>query len=320
MTPGTPTLVVLAAGMSSRYNADAAAGDTPRLKQIEAMGPGGALLDYSVFDAIRAGFGRVVFVIRRDFEDGFRRNVIARFGGAVAAECVWQESDDRPTASLDAGCAAGPRQKPWGTGHATWAARHAVHEPFGVINADDFYGLESFEKLAAFLSQPDLAGLACRNCLVGFPLRETLSPHGTVARGVCAVSPDGLLDKVEERTGLSIAPDGTIINTAADGTVQRIEGNPVASLNMWGFSPRIFGGFERALVRFLERHGSDPKAEFYIPAALDELIREGAEQCRVLRSTAKWFGVTYRADVPRVRESLERLHAAGEYPEFLWGR
>jgi hypothetical protein len=318
MTPNPPTLVVLAAGMSSRYNAGATAGDAPRLKQIEAMGRGGALLDYSVFDALRAGFGRVVFVIRREFEDGFRRAVIARFGGAVATECVWQEVSDLPAAIRAAGVTPAHRQKPWGTGHATWAARHAVREPFGVINADDFYGRESFEKLAGFLSQPGLDRLECRNCLVGFPLRDTLSSHGTVARGVCAVSPDGLLERVEEHTGLSLAADGTIINTSADGTVQAIAGEPVASLNMWGFSPAIFDGFERAFVRFLERRGSDPKAEFYIPAALDELIREGAEQCRVLRSSARWFGVTYRADVPEVRASLERFHAAGEYPGSLW--
>jgi hypothetical protein len=320
MTSKPPTLVVLAAGMSSRYNADAAADDAPRLKQIEAMGPGGALLDYSVFDAMRAGFGRVVFVIRREFEDGFRRHVIARFAGAVATECVWQEMDDLPEASLAAGVTPAHRQKPWGTGHATWVTRHVVREPFGVINADDFYGRESFEKLAAFLSQPGLDRLECRNCLVGFRLRDTLSSHGTVARGVCAVSADGRLDKVEERTGLSLAADGTIIDTLPDGAVKRIEGDPIASLNMWGFSPRIFDGFERAFGRFLERRGSDPKAEFYIPAALDELIRARAEECRVLRSNARWFGVTYRADVPEVRASLERLHAAGEYPAQLWTR
>jgi hypothetical protein len=224
--------------------------------------------------------------------------------------------DDLPRAVVGPGSLE--RQKPWGTGHATWAARRAVDEPFGVINADDFYGRESFVKLAGFLSQPGLDDLACRNCLVGFSLRETLPPHGTVARGVCAVSAAGLLETVEERTALALAADGTIVNTAADGRVEAIPGNPVASLNMWGFSPGIFAGFERAFTRFLERHGNDPKVEFYIPAALDELIREGAEQCRVLRSNARWFGVTYRADVPEVRASLERLHAAGEYPESLW--
>ena len=314
MIQTAPALVVLAAGLSSRYNA--ASNGATRLKQFEAIGPAGTLLDYSVYDAVRAGFARVLFVIRAEFEKQFREGVADRFADAIEVGCVHQRLDDLPPGPWE--CAGRGRIKPWGTGHATWSARHDIREPFAVINADDFYGRESFEKLAGFLSQPDLESRDCRNCLVGFTLRETLSPHGSVARGVCAVSADGLLEEVIECTGLSLAPDGSVQNLAADGTRTAIEGDVVASLNMWGFSAGIFPRFESALVHFLERAGNRPTAEFYIPTAVDEMIRDGTEQFQVLRSSAGWFGVTYREDAAHVRSSLEKLHAAGEYPHRLW--
>jgi hypothetical protein len=187
MTTSAPTLVVLAAGMSSRFNKDAAPGDAA-LKQVVGFGPHGeTILDYSVFDALRAGFQKAVFVIRREFESEFRRNVTDKFAGAIAVDFAFQEIDDIPRHLLPADFTAATRAKPWGTGHAVLASRHVVNEPVGVINADDFYGRSSFEKLAGFLRQPDLDSMPCRNCMVGFPMRPTLSDHGRVARGVCTV-------------------------------------------------------------------------------------------------------------------------------------
>lgn len=308
-----PTLVVLAAGMGSRFGG---------LKQTAGFGPQGeTLLDYSVFDAVRAGFGKVVFVIRRDFEALFREKVAGKFAGRVAVELAFQEKTDLPT-----GWAAGEgerqrllatREKPWGTGHATLAARHVVREPFGVINADDFYGRESLEKLAAFLAQPDLEAAEARSCLVAFTLRNTLSAHGKVARGVCRTTPEGLLEGVVEKTDLWRVGEGAE-NRAASGGIESYTGDEPVSLNTWGFAPSIFGGLERLFAEFLAAHAADPKAEFYLPFAVDQLIRESQERCRVLRSGARWFGVTYQADAPLVSASLAALHASGEYPERMW--
>ncbi|MGI8601545.1 MAG: nucleotidyltransferase family protein [Verrucomicrobiales bacterium] len=311
MVPVAPTLVILAAGMGKRYGG---------LKQIEGMGPGGeTLLDYSVFDAQRAGFAKVVFVIRREFADQFRDQIAARFSGFMAVELALQDQNDLPRHLLPAGFAPARREKPWGTGHAALAARHAIKEPFGVINADDFYGRASFVTMAEFLAQPGLAGVPCRNCMVAFTMRHTLSEHGTVARGVCTVSPEGHLQRVEELTDLVKTPAGAS-NRPAKGDERTFTGDEPVSLNMWGFTPRIFSEFERVFASFLTERGHDPKAEFYIPFALDQLIQEGREQCRVLRSHSEWFGVTYREDVAHVRESLRRLHEKGHYPEEMWKR
>jgi hypothetical protein len=312
-----PTLVVLAAGMSSRFNRDAPAREAA-LKQVVGFGPNGeTILDYSVFDSLRAGFGRMVFVIRREFENDFRRNVTDKFPKPVAVEFAFQELDDLPRHLLPADVIIAAREKPWGTGHAVLAARHVVSEPFGVINADDFYGRSSFEKLAAFLRQPDLPARQCRNCMVGFPMRQTLSDHGRVARGVCRLVPGDLLESVEELTDLVKTPVGAENRPVGDPP-RSFTGDELVSLNMWGFAPAIFSRFERVFAEFVRHRGRDPKAEFYIPFALDQLIQEKSEQCRVLRSDARWFGVTYRDDVPAVRHALEELHHSGEYPEKLW--
>jgi hypothetical protein len=230
---------------------------------------------------------------------------------------AFQESGDLPRHLLPAGYAAAPREKPFGTGHATLAARQTVQEPFAVINADDFYGRESFSHVADFLRQPGLEASGCRSCLVAFTLRQTLSAHGKVARGICLVTPQGTLDQVEELTDLTKI-DGRIINRPREGAPRFFAGDELVSMNMWGFLPSIFPQFEQVFARFLITRGHDPSAEFYIPYALDQLIHDGREQCRVLRSGARWFGVTYRQDVPEVRSSLRALHEDGTYPASLW--
>jgi hypothetical protein len=308
-----PTLVVLAAGMGSRFGG---------LKQTVGFGPSGeTLLDYSVFDARRAGFGHVVFVIRREFADAFERDVCAKFRPHLDVTCVFQDKDDLPPAAdgrprLDTATLAA-RTKPWGTGHATLAARHAVHTPFGVINADDFYGRESFTKLAGFLRQPGLESAETTSCLVAFTLRNTLSEHGRVARGVCRTTDDGRLISVVEKTRLW--PVGTgAENRPDDGPAEAFTGDEPVSLNTWGFTPSLFNDLTRLFGSFLDDPHRPDDAEFFLPFAIDHLIRKGRTRCQVLRSEARWFGVTYREDTEIVRAALASLHAAGEYPERLW--
>jgi hypothetical protein len=284
----------MAAGMGSRYGG---------LKQIEAVGPGGeTLLDFSVYDALRAGFGRVVFVIRRDIEAAFRQAVAGRYEGSVEVALAFQELDMVP-----AGFVAPPgRSKPWGTAHAVLAAEGAVATPFAVINADDFYGAASFRALGDFLrvEASDDTG-----AMVGFRLAETLSEHGQVARGICRARAD-LLESVEEVTSIERAGNGSIL---AGG--RRFTGDEPTSMNMWGFAPGLFAELR---PRFLERAGGDVKAEFYIPSVVGDLVGEGRLRVRILPTSSPWFGVTYREDRPRVAAALRELVARGEYPERLW--
>lgn len=277
------------------------------------MGPcGETLLDYSVYDARQAGFGRIVFVIRREGEAAFRERVVSRLEPHLPVALVYQDMTDLP----EGFAIPGDRQKPWGTGHAVWAARHGVREPFCVINADDFYGRDSFRVMADYLRLPDLDGPPFEWSMVGFQLKRTLSDHGRVARGICSVH-DGLLTGVEELTDIYKTADGAE-NRPGEGSLQSLSGNETVSLNMWGFTPALFAEFGVAFAAFLHANGASPKAEFYIPLGVDIAIREGRAICRVLPTSSQWFGVTYQEDKPRVVAAVQALVNAGEYPSPLW--
>jgi dTDP-glucose pyrophosphorylase len=291
-----PTLLVLAAGMGSRYGG---------LKQLDPVGPGGeTLLDYSVHDAIHAGFDRVVFLIRRDIEKDFRAQIGARYEGKIAVDYAFQQLDDLP----DGFTPPPGRAKPWGTAHAVWCARETIRTPFAALNADDFYGAESFRLLGAFLSAVDPVAHPATFAMAGYRLDKTLSEHGTVARGICEVGADNLLRGVEEITDLASRADGSI------GSAGRTfaPGTPV-SMNFWGFTPQIFSLLGGKLGGFLAAHAGSEKSEFYIPTAVAAMITAGEATVRVIPTSSEWFGVTYREDRPRVVESIARLVAAGAY-------
>lgn len=297
-----PTLFILAAGMGSRYGG---------LKQMDGLGPNGeAILDYSVYDALRAGFGKIVFVIRKDFEDDFRRVVLSKYAGKVTCELCFQSVDKVPE-----GCTFNAeRTKPWGTNHALLMGRDLIHEPFAVINADDFYGKESFQVLADYLRSVE--GTTGRYCMVGYRVCNTLSENGSVSRGVCATDENGLLTDVVERTKIE-EKNGTIVYTE-DGVDTPLKPETPVSMNMWGFTPEYFKYSEKAFRQFLEAHGQELKSEFYIPTLVNQLIGEGKATCKVLDTPSKWFGVTYAEDRPQVVEKINRLIAAGEYPAKLF--
>jgi dTDP-glucose pyrophosphorylase len=281
-----PTLLVLAAGMGSRYGG---------LKQIDPVGPSGeTIIDYSIFDARRAGFDKLVFVIRRDFEASFRTVIGARFEKRIAVEYVFQELPAH-------------REKPWGTGQAVLVAREIIREPFAVINADDFYGRESFRLLAEHLrsGSSDFA-------MLGFTLRNTVSEFGSVARGICECDADGYLRSVVELTKIERAGNGVV----AEG--RKLTGDEIVSMNMWGFTPAIFAPLDQLFANFLKEKSQQEKAEFFIPTAIGELINAGKARVKVLRTPDSWFGVTYREDRPRVIENVGRLIARGDYPKNLW--
>ena len=314
-----PTLVVLAAGMGSRYGG---------LKQVDPVGPSGeAILDYSVFDAHRAGFGKVVFIIRKDIEEVFRRQVGAKYEGLLPVDYAFQDIHDLPAPyAVPAG-----RTKPWGTAHAIRAARHAVHEPFAAINADDFYGRDAFARLAAFLGKADaqervppaVAGRAPSPCLhfamVGYKLDLTLSDHGSVARGICQVTPEGHLAGVTEMTKLVRTPDGAENREDPDSPV-KLTGAERVSMNLWGFTPALFDALEARFPAWLAQRGTEEKSEWYIPFVVDEMIHEGAASVEVLPTESAWFGVTYREDKPFVTDAIRALVDAGEYPASLFGK
>lgn len=297
-----PTLFVLAAGMGSRYGG---------LKQIDGLGPSGeTIMDYSVYDALRAGFGKVVFVIRKDFEEAFRKAVISKYADKVPCEVCFQSVDSVPE-----GCTFNPeRTKPWGTNHAVLMAKGLINEPFAVINADDFYGRESFQVLADYLKSVE--GTTGKYCMVGYRVANTLSENGSVSRGVCATDENGYLTDVVERTKIEKVGDKIIYTE--DGVDTEISPNSPVSMNMWGFTPEYFDYVEKAFVEFLQARGQELKSEFYIPTLVNDMIRNGEATCKVLDTTSKWFGVTYAEDRPQVVMKINNLVKEGVYPEKLF--
>jgi choline kinase len=298
-----PTLFVLAAGMGSRYGG---------LKQLDGLGPNGeTIMDYSIYDAIKAGFGKIVFVIRPSFEKDFRDVVLDKFKGLIETDLVFQEISNVPE-----GCSYTPeREKPWGTNHAVLMGKDAIKEPFAVINADDFYGQESFAVLADFLKS--VAGKSNEYCMVGYHVGNTLSESGAVSRGVCVVDENGLLQNVVERT--HIEEKGGKINFLDEkGEEVAIPANTPVSMNMWGFTPDYFDYSLAFFKDFLAEHGQKLKSEFYIPLAVNELIVQGKASCKVLDTPSKWFGVTYAEDRPQVVLKINELIRKGVYPKSLF--
>lgn len=289
--------------MGSRYGG---------LKQIDPVGPHGEwIIDYSIYDAMRAGFGKVVFVIRRDMQELFQDAVGTRFAGRIKVDYVFQELDALPEPfTMPSG-----RTRPWGTGHAVLQAKDKICEPFAVINADDFYGQNSYAALGRHLQAISRLD-ALEFVMVGYRLEQTLSPHGSVSRGVCAVDGDGFLQKVVERTRIEGA--NSEIYVRDNGHDEKLTGKEIVSLNLWGFTPALFPALERMFREFLEARGNEEKSEFYIPTAVDQLVMEKLAKVVVLPTDDSWFGVTYPEDRPEVAAGIRRLISAGVYPEKLW--
>jgi hypothetical protein len=294
-----PTLLVLAAGMGSRYGG---------LKQIEPVGPNGeTIIDYSVFDALRAGFGRLVFVIRRDIETQFKEIVGSRFEKKIPLDYAFQELNQLP-----AGYSVPPgRVKPWGTGHAILAAADLIREPFAVINGDDFYGPNSLRILAGHLSSG-----ATDYAMVGYTLRNTLSDFGAVSRGICQTDANGFLKSVTEVTKIEKNGRGAK-GIGPDGKSSPLTGDEIVSLNLWGFTPGFLSHLRELFAEFLKTR-CDQSSEFYLPAAVNSLISSGTERCRVLKTPDSWLGVTYREDRPAVAAGISRLITSGVYTNPLW--
>lgn len=296
-----PTLVIMAAGMGSRYGG---------IKQIDPMGPNGEIiLDYSVRDAAEAGFSRVVFIIRKDIEAAFRETIGNRFQRIIDVAYVFQELDDLPQEfTVPEG-----REKPWGTGHAILACKNVVKEPFVVINADDFYGGEAFREGVRGLAELDPGRI--EGFLVGYRLANTLSPHGYVTRGVCE-SDSGYLTCVTERFKIGRNESG-VVEYQDEGENHAMTGDELASMNFWGFSPALFPILEARFIEFMKASGSEMKSEFLIPSEIDTLISEGKMTVKVLKTDSTWFGVTYPEDKPAVKASLASLVKNGVYPSPL---
>ncbi len=296
-----PTLFVLAAGMGSRYGG---------LKQLDGLGPHGeTIMDYSIYDAIRSGFGKVVFVIRHDFEADFRSKILSKYENHIPTEVVFQSINDLPEGYT---CPEG-RTKPWGTNHALLMGRNVIKEPFAIINADDFYGQDSFRVMAEQLSK---ATGENEYCMVGFRIGNTMSKSGTVARGICETK-DGYLTGVVERTAIGYKGE-EICFTDENGVEQTLAPETPVSMNLWGFTPDYFKYSEDYFKRFLDANKDNLKAEFYVPLLINELVTTGKAKVKVLDTTSKWFGVTYAADRPAVVEKFAELHASGEYPEKMF--
>ncbi|MEO6187723.1 MAG: sugar phosphate nucleotidyltransferase [Ginsengibacter sp.] len=296
-----PTLLILAAGMGSRYGG---------IKQMDSFGPSGeTIIDYSIYDAIQSGFGKIVFIIRKDFADVFKNIFDKKLKGKIEVEYVLQEMD-----SYTEGFAIPKdRKKPWGTAHAVLCAKEVIKEPFAVINADDFYGREAFQKAEKFLiGEVD----PHTYCILGYQLSKTLSENGTVSRGVCQVDKKDNLISIVER--IKVYRDaGRIVYEEADQKIEMPENTPV-SMNFWGFDPGVFEFIQKIFLKFLQENENNLKSEFFIPILGDTFIQQEANNIKVIRTSAQWFGVTYQEDAPEVKASIEKLVATGEYPQQLW--
>lgn len=299
-----PTLFVLAAGMGSRYGG---------LKQLDGLGPHGeTIMDYSIYDAIHAGFGKVVFVIRKDFEDDFRSKILSKYEGHIPVEVVFQSTQNLPEGFT---CPAG-RTKPWGTNHALLMGRNVIKEPFAIINSDDYYGRNSFEVMAQELSNlPE--GSKHNYSMLGFKVGNTMSESGSVSRGVCETA-EGYLTGIVERTSIAYDENHNIFFDDEQGhSVQLAPDTPV-SMNFWGFTPDYFDYSEQAFVEFLKAHINEPKSEFFIPTVVNRLISEKKARVKVLKTDSKWFGVTYSADRQGVVDKFAALHDSGFYPDSMF--
>jgi len=297
-----PTLLVLAAGMGSRYGGN---------KQLDTVGPSGeTIIDYSIYDAIRAGFGKIVFVIRRDIEDQVRERFVERLKGKIEVDYVFQEITNLPE-----GVTVAPdRSKPWGTSHAILVTSKAINEPFGVINADDYYGVDSFRILKDFLVNDTNPN---NYCIVGYKMKNTLSEHGHVNRGVCRAGGDGFLSNIVETREISKTPFGAQA-PGADGQVQKFTGEEIVSMNLWGFKPSCYGFLGEEFRNFINAKGMDLKAELDIPTSIDKFVKSGQVTIQILMSNERWFGVTYREDKPFVVESINGMISKGIYPSSIY--
>jgi NDP-sugar pyrophosphorylase family protein len=296
-----PTLLILAAGMASRYGS---------MKQIQSFGPSGeTIMDYSIYDAIRAGFKKVVFIIRKDFAQDFKEIFEPKLKGKVAVDYVFQDLH----AHINGFQVPADRTKPWGTAHAVLCARDVVKEPFAVINADDFYGRDAFEKAYQFLTTD------CNDktyAIIGYELAKTLSENGSVSRGVCQVDPSGNLSGIQERTNIFRDGDQIVFEDAVGKHV--VPTDSKVSMNFWCFSPGVFGYSEQLFHDFIETQGQNPKSEFFIPIVADKFTQQGEGVIQVIPTSSQWFGVTYKEDAPGVQASLDALVQAAAYPSNLW--
>lgn len=296
-----PTLLILAAGMASRYGS---------MKQTEGFGPSGeTIMDYSIYDAIRAGFGKVVFIIREDFAEGFKSNFEPKLRGRIKTEYVYQEM----TSFLNGIEVPEGRTKPWGTGHAVLCAKDIIAEPFSVINADDYYGQNAFEKAAAFLNT------ACtekKYAIIGYELEKTLSAHGSVSRGVCQVDEQHNLVSIKERT--KIYKENGIITYEDEDGKHTVPSNSSVSMNFWCFHPDMFAHTEKLFLEFVKKHHTELKAEFFIPIIAEDFMDKREGQIIVIPTSSKWFGVTYKEDAPVVKACVDKLVADNVYPASLW--
>ena len=297
------TLLVLAAGMGSRFGG---------LKQIDSFGPSGeTIIDYSIYDAVKAGFNKVVFVIRREFEEDFKNTVSNKYKGKIEVDFSYQELDNLPK-----GFATFPeRIKPWGTGHAVWCARNVISDAFAVINADDFYGRDSFKVIAEYLNTLEVENIT-KQCMVGYTLRNTLSENGDVSRGICDLDEYSNLSLITERT--EIIKKGDVAAYIEEGTETELTGDEIVSMNMMGFTPIVFNEFEKDLIDFMKKRGSELKSEFYLPTVLNNLVQQGESTVKVLKTDSVWFGVTYKEDKKIVVKKINELVESGEYPRQLW--